>query len=375
VTKDQAVSARPITFAVTAGGTGGHLFPAEALASLLTAAGHTGHLLTDGRGKAYASELPKDHRHVVPSETLRGRSPKAALKMGLAISAGFLTARGVLRAIKADVLIGFGGYPTVPPGFAAASLGIPVVLHEANAVLGKANRLLSGRAAVIATAFETLTNATEAQTAKMQLVGNPVRQAVLDAAAPYAPPMADGPLKLLVFGGSQGARVFSDIVPDALIALPEALRARLRLVQQCREEDLDRVRAAYSAAGLEAELAPFFTDLPARMADAHLVVSRSGAGSVAELAAMGRPSVLVPLAQSVEGDQKANAASLEASGGAVVIDQADFTSQRLTDVLAPLLADADALSAMATATASRAEPDATQKLADCVFGVLGRNST
>jgi UDP-N-acetylglucosamine--N-acetylmuramyl-(pentapeptide) pyrophosphoryl-undecaprenol N-acetylglucosamine transferase len=271
-------------------------------------------------------------------------------------------------------VIGFGGYPTIPPVLAAAWRGVPNLIHDANAVIGRANRFLAPRVTAIATTFPDLFRNAPALAAKATLTGNPVRPAVAAAAAiPY--PDATGPLRLLVFGGSQGARVLADVVPPAIALLEPALRARLSVVQQARDEDVARVRAAYTEASVAAEVAPFFADLPARLAASHLVVSRSGASTVAELAAIGRPSVLVPLPHALDQDQFANAGVLEQAGGAIRIVHDAFTPQRLAAEIAALAAAPAQLAAMAQAARSLGRLDAADRLADLVLAVARNGAT
>ncbi|WP_205666082.1 undecaprenyldiphospho-muramoylpentapeptide beta-N-acetylglucosaminyltransferase [Aquabacter cavernae] len=350
---------------LAAGGTGGHLFPAEALAGALVAHGFRVDLATDARARRYAGAFPAGEMHVLPAETVRGRSPIALARTFFTLGSGLISALLLLRRLKPAVVVGFGGYPTLPPLVAARLLGIPTVIHEANGVMGRANRLLAPRVNAIATGFPDLFAKEPDLAAKTVWTGNPLRPAVLDVAQGTYPDPA-GPLTLLVFGGSQGARVMSDIVPSAVCALDGALRGRLTIVQQAREEDMERVRAAYAQAGIAAEIAPFFRDLPARMAAAHLVISRSGALTVAELAAIGRPSILVPLPNALDQDQAANARSLERIGGAVLIPQAEFTPERLSGELARLCANAGALTEMAQAARSAGTLDAAGRLADLV---------
>jgi UDP-N-acetylglucosamine--N-acetylmuramyl-(pentapeptide) pyrophosphoryl-undecaprenol N-acetylglucosamine transferase len=271
-------------------------------------------------------------------------------------------------------VIGFGGYPTIPPVLAAAWRGVPSLIHDANAVIGRANRFLAPRVAAIATTFPDLFGAAPALAAKATLTGNPVRPAVAAAAAtPY--PAADESLRLLVFGGSQGARILADIVPPAIALLPSELRARLSVVQQARDEDVARVRAAYSEASVAAEVAPFFADLPARMATSHLVVSRSGASTVAELAAIGRPAILVPLPHALDQDQFANAGVLERAGGAIRIVQDTLTPRRLAGEIAGLAAAPQRLGSMAAAARSVGRLDAADRLADLVLAVARIGAT
>lgn len=354
----------PSVFALAAGGTGGHLFPAEALASELQQRGHVVHLLTDPRGHQFATAFPDGHTHVVPSETLRGRSIGALFRMVSAIISGILASRRILRACKAEALVAFGGYPSVPPGLAAASLRVPVMLHEQNAVMGRANRILAGRSSVIATGFETVAKLPAAAAPRCQVTGNPVRPSILTGRTAYSAPDDDGRVRLLVFGGSQGAMIFSKVVPDAIAQLSSDLQKRISLVQQCRPEDLDRVRDTYAALGIEADLGTFFSDMPERLAEAHLVVARAGASTVGELAAMGRPSVLIPLPGAIDQDQKANASVLERGGAAVMIVQDEFSPESLAKTLEGLITIPNRLAEMAAAARTSATENAAERLAD-----------
>ena len=322
---------------LAAGGTGGHLFPAEALGVELIKRGLRVRLATDARALRYSGLFSKDMIDVVPSETVRGRSPWSLARTGLMLGYGTVVALNLIRRLKPAAVIGFGGYPTLPPLMAARLLGVPGIIHDANAVLGRANRFLSRHVSAIATSLPGVLDRDPALAAKTTTVGTPMRPAILEAAAVnYAPPETTAPFRLLVVGGSQGARVMSDIVPGAIERLEPALWRRLILTQQVREEDMTRVRAVYDRLKINAELAPFFTDLPARLSSNHLIVSRSGAGTVAELAAIGRPSILVPLPGSIDQDQFANAGVLLKAKGALRIAQADFTSDRLAaEISAP----------------------------------------
>ena len=370
----QAPSPAPPPVLVAAGGTGGHLFPAEALAAALIGRGVPVHLVTDRRAARYGGAFAEDAIHVVASATLRGRNPVAALKTVTALGIGGFQANALIGRLKPTAVIGFGGYPTIPPVLAASWRGVPSLIHEANAVSGRANRLLAPRVTAIATTFPDLFGNAPALAAKATLTGNPVRPAVAVAAAtPY--PAAQGALHLLVFGGSQGARIMADIVPSAIALLLPDLRKRLSIVQQARDEDLARVRAAYAAASVAAEVAPFFADLPARMAASHLVVSRSGASTVAELAAIGRPAILVPLPHALDQDQFANAGVLEQAGGAIRIVQDAFTPRRLADEIAALAAAPQRLGSMAGAARSVGRLDAADRLADLVMAVARTGAT
>jgi UDP-N-acetylglucosamine--N-acetylmuramyl-(pentapeptide) pyrophosphoryl-undecaprenol N-acetylglucosamine transferase len=352
---------------LAAGGTGGHLFPAQALAEELGHRGIAVELATDTRGDRYGGGFPARRVHQIASATISGRSPGALAKTGVTLTRGIAAAYKVLGASRPGVVVGFGGYPSFPPVLAARMRGIPTVLHEQNAVLGRANRLLAKRVTAIATSFAQVTMLDGVLAAKARFTGNPVRGAVITAAAiPYVAPMAEGPVRLLVFGGSQGARFFSDSVPEALALLALGLRARLVITQQARAEDVERVRAAYQASGISAEVAPFFADLPQRMATSHLVIGRAGASSIAELAVIGRPSILVPLPHAIDNDQLKNAASLSAAGGAWTIEQAALTPQRLAAELTRLAGDPHALALAAAAAKATGRPDAVARLADLV---------
>ena len=353
---------------LAAGGTGGHLFPAQALADALQKRGAAIELATDTRAAHF--KFPARTVHLIPSATLRGRDPLALARTATLLTLGTAKAWLLLGRLHPAAVVGFGGYPTVPPLFAASLRGIPTVLHEQNGVMGRANRLLAARVTAIATGFRTLTRLDPRLQSKITFTGNPVRQEVIAAAAaPYAAPEANGKLRLLVFGGSQGARVMAEVVPAALELLTADLRARLGVVQQARGEDLETVRGTYARLGDAAECAPFFADLPARMAAAQLVISRSGASTVAELSAIGRPAILVPLPHSLDQDQFVNAGVLESAGGAIRIEQRDFTPERLASEISKLAGDPAMLVRMAQAAKSAGSLDAAERLADVVLKV------
>ena len=355
---------------LAAGGTGGHLFPAEALGVELIRRGFRVRLVTDERALRYSGLFTKDMIDVVSSETARGRNPLQLAYAGLTLAAGTLAAYRLIKRLKPVAVIGFGGYPTLPPLVAAKLAGVPGIIHDANAVLGRANRFLSAHVRAIATSLPGVLDRDPALAGKTTTVGTPMRPAILTAAAvPYAAPEANGPLRLLVVGGSQGARVMSDIVPPAIEQLDPALWSRLIVTQQVREEDMERVRAVYDRLKINAELAPFFADLPARLASSQLVISRSGAGTVAELAAIGRPSILVPLPGAIDQDQFANAGVLSQAGGALRITQGDFTPERLAAEISAFAAEPSRLTAMADAARSVGRLDAAERLADLVAKV------
>jgi UDP-N-acetylglucosamine--N-acetylmuramyl-(pentapeptide) pyrophosphoryl-undecaprenol N-acetylglucosamine transferase len=354
---------------VAAGGTGGHLFPAEALTIALKARGVVVDLITDERATRYG-DFPGRATHTVPSATFAGRDPVSVLRTTLRLTRGVKQALGLLGRLRPAAVIGFGGYPTIPPVLAGWLRRIPTIIHEQNGVPGRANRFLAPRARAIATGFPGVFGDDAGLAAKTTHTGNPVRPAVVEAAAtPY--PAATGPLRILVFGGSQGARIMADIVPPAIELVPLAVQARVTITQQAREEDLERVRSAYARMGVAANVEPFFRDLPRRMAESHLVISRSGASTVAELAAIGRPAILVPLPHALDQDQRANAGMLERVDGAVLMDQTRFTPERLAGEIARLAADPQKLVAMAEATRRRGILDASERLADLVVRVAG----
>jgi UDP-N-acetylglucosamine--N-acetylmuramyl-(pentapeptide) pyrophosphoryl-undecaprenol N-acetylglucosamine transferase len=354
---------------VAAGGTGGHLFPAEALAAALIGRGIPVHLATDRRAAGFGGgTFADDAVHVVASATLRGRNPLAATRTAAMLGLGLLQGWTLIGRLKPAAVIGFGGYPTIPPVMAATWRGVPTLIHDANAVIGRANRLLAPRVTAIATSFPDLFHNDPALAAKATLTGNPVRPMVVAAAAtPY--PAPTDPLRLLIFGGSQGARIMADVVPAAIKLIAPELRARLAIVQQARAEDLDRVRSVYGNLTLPFEVAPFFSDLPVRIAASHLVIARSGASTVAELSAIGRPSILVPLPHALDQDQFANAGVLEKAGGAIRLAQDQFTPRRLADEIATIVAARQRLTAMAVAAQSLGRLDAADRLADLVLKV------
>jgi UDP-N-acetylglucosamine--N-acetylmuramyl-(pentapeptide) pyrophosphoryl-undecaprenol N-acetylglucosamine transferase len=353
---------------LAAGGTGGHLFPAEALAAVLEKRGLVVDLATDTRAAHF--KFPARDVHVIPSATMRARNPVALARTAMLLARGTAKAWSMLGRVRPAAVVGFGGYPTVPPLWAASLRGIPSVLHEQNGVMGRANRLLAPRVTAIATGFASLTRLDARLKGKITFTGNPVRPQVIAASTiPFAAPAAGGKINLLVFGGSQGARVMSDIVPAAIERIASESGARLAVAQQARAEDLDEVRAFYARIGVEAEVAAFFPDLPARMAAAHLVISRSGASTVAELSAIGRPAILVPLPHALDQDQFVNAGVLEAVGGAIRIEQRDFTPERVAAEITRLAADPAALGRMAKAAKSAGTVDAAERLADLVIKV------
>jgi UDP-N-acetylglucosamine--N-acetylmuramyl-(pentapeptide) pyrophosphoryl-undecaprenol N-acetylglucosamine transferase len=350
---------------IAAGGTGGHMFPALALARSLLERGEPVAVVTDDRGARY---LPDDiDRHVI-----RAGSPTGGLKSRiagiLALLRGTIQTLGLMRRLTPLATACFGGYASVPAGLAAWFTGRPLLLHEQNAVFGRANRLLARCARTIALSFEGTSHVPEGPT--RIVTGNPVRPGFrLDAVA-FRAPLAVEAFRLLVIGGSQGARIFSDVVPEAVARLPEGLRRRLRIQQQCRPEDLSRVCDSYAAQGTDAEVTAFFKDMPTQLAQAHLLVSRAGASSLTEIMAMGRPSILVPYAAAADDHQRANAETLAAAGGCVRILQANFDAAALRTELEALMTDPARLEAMAAVARAHYQSDAAARLAEAVLALL-----
>lgn len=358
---------------LAAGGTGGHLFPAQALAEELARRTVPVDLVTDMRGDRYGTGFPAREVYRLPAATLAGRSPLAMAKTAYLLARGFAAAMRLMGKVKPSAVIGFGGYPTFAPLKAAGMRGIPTAVHEQNAVLGRANRMLAKSVTRIATSFETTKFLGPELQGKVVLTGNPVRTVVAEAAvAPFSPPQSGGPIKLVVFGGSQGARYFSEAVPPALAQLPPELRGRLQVVQQARPEDVEAVTAGYAADGITAEVAAFFRDLPQRLADAHLVIARAGASTVAELTVIGRPSILVPLPHALDNDQLQNATRLAESGAAWCIEQKDLSPERLAGDICALFAHSDSLVSAAAAARGLGRPDAVARLADLVEALMGQ---
>lgn len=349
---------------IAAGGTGGHMFPAQALAEELIRRGWRVKLSTDARGNRYSGGFPDEvEREVVSAATTARGGLLGKLTVPFKILAGSVTAIRSMRRDRPLVVIGFGGYPAVPAMLAARLLRIPRMVHEQNAVLGRVNRFFARRVNVVACSFWP--TAVPAQTRTVH-TGNPVRAAVLEfACADYIPP-GNWEMRLLVIGGSQGASIFARVVPEAVALLPEQMRHLLVVQQQARSADLDAVRAAYANLGVKAEISTFFDDVPARMAHSQLVISRAGASSLADVTVVGRPSVLVPLAIATNDHQTANANGLVSAGGAFAIPENRLTAGVLSEHIAAILSDPDGAAAMAQAAAAQGRPKAAQELADLV---------
>jgi UDP-N-acetylglucosamine--N-acetylmuramyl-(pentapeptide) pyrophosphoryl-undecaprenol N-acetylglucosamine transferase len=359
---------------LAAGGTGGHVFPAQALAGELLSRGHALALVTDQRGADYGGALAQIDRYLVRAGTLGSGGLGRAIGGLTNVVAGVFQARSLLRRLRPSAVIGFGGYPSLPTMIAAARLNIPAAIHEQNAVLGRANRLLASRVAVIATSFPDTRGLTPPNRQKAFLCGNPVRPEVVAARAQaYAPPQNGGPINILVTGGSQGASVLSDVVPAALAKLPAGLRARTQVTQQCRPEDLADVRRAYDATGIGADLCPFIEDLAGKLAGAHIAIVRAGASTVAELGMIGRPAVLVPYPHATDDHQTQNARALADAGAAWLMPQDGFDPDSLSGLLRSLFDAPGRLVTAATAARALGRPDAAACLADLVVGLAGAN--
>ncbi len=352
---------------LAAGGTGGHLFPAQALAEELVRRGYLVHLMTDPRVREYGSKFPAAQIHEIPSGSISLSKPMTIFSGGSKLFRGFMAARKILNTLKPLAVVGFGGYPSFPPLVAARFSGIPSCIHEQNAVMGRANRAISKHVSCIASSFPNIHKLPDGVKSKLVMTGNPVRETVLAAAQEeYETPTPDKPFKLLVFGGSQGARIFSDVVPEALAGLPSNIKKRLQLTQQVRPEDMERVKESYVASGIDADLASFFSDMPKRIANAHLVIARSGASTVAELSVIGRPGILVPLAHAIDNDQLLNAREFAQSGAGWIIEQPEFDAERVSGLLTKLRFSEADLTSAASASKALGRPDAAQRLADAV---------
>ncbi len=353
---------------LAAGGTGGHLFPAEALAFELKALGYSVHLVTDSRAERYAGKFPADEIHVVPSATIGSKNPLKVASSLWTLWSGIRIARRLMAKVRPKVVVGFGGYPTIPPLLAATGMGIPSMIHEQNAVMGRANKALANRVMAIAGGFLPETDGPYA--AKTVTTGNPVRPAVLEAAkVPYQASGEGEEFRLVVFGGSQGAQYFSKTVPTAISLIDDNLRKRLKVTQQARAEDLPMVQGCVAKLEMNAELAPFFTDMADRIARAHLVICRSGASTVSEISVIGRPAILVPYPYALDHDQAANAATLAATGGAKVIVQAELSAEKLSRILTDAMNNPEKLAGMAENARKAGKPDAARLLAAMVEAI------
>ena len=356
---------------LAAGGTGGHMVPAHALAAELKHRGHGVGLVTDERGARIPGLFEDVPVHVLPAGRIGG-GPISWVKAAFSVLAGRREAKTLYRQFRPDAVVGFGGYPAFPALLAASSLKIPTILHEQNAVLGRVNRLLAGDAAAIATAYEQVDRLKQAYEAKTVLVGNPVREQVARLGEAPLPPFDEyAPLKILITGGSQGASVLGEVVPEGLGLLGPSLRHRLQIVQQCRPDDIDEVRARYAELKVPADLSTYITDMPDKIADTHLVIARAGASTIAELTAAGRPAILIPLPSATDDHQTANAREMARAGGARMIAQSEFTPEALARQIEALAEDPQALANAAARSLSVGRPNAAKDLADLVERIAG----
>jgi UDP-N-acetylglucosamine--N-acetylmuramyl-(pentapeptide) pyrophosphoryl-undecaprenol N-acetylglucosamine transferase len=351
---------------LAAGGTGGHMVPAHALAAELKGRGHAVLLITDERGARFPGLFEGVPVHILPAGRLGG-GPIGWLKAASSVIKGRAQAKRLYREHKPDAVVGFGGYPAFPSLIAATSMRVPTIIHEQNAVLGRVNRLLAGEATAIGTAFEQLERLKDKYADKIVLVGNPVREEVARLGELPFPPFDDmAPLKILVTGGSQGASVLGEVVPAGLGMLTPPLRRRLQVVQQSRPDDIERVRKRYAELGIPAELMTYIEDMPDKLADAHLVIGRAGASTIAELTAAGRPAILIPFPSATDDHQTANAREMTEAGGARTIPQTEFTPERLARQIEAIALDPQALANAAARALSVGRPHAARDLADLV---------
>ncbi|MGD9981020.1 MAG: undecaprenyldiphospho-muramoylpentapeptide beta-N-acetylglucosaminyltransferase [Hyphomonadaceae bacterium] len=349
---------------IAAGGTGGHLFPAAAFAEEMFRRGWRVILMTDARGRRYAEGFPAERIEDVPAATLSA-NPITAIPSMIKIWRGINAAKARFKEAPPSLVAGFGGYPSFPALMAARAHKIPILIHEQNSVLGRVNRAMANSARIVACGFDRLDRLADSATSRKHVVGNPVRSPILAVRdRPYPEAPAGGRLNLLIIGGSQGARLFGDVIPAAIALLPEALRLRLQVVHQVREEQVEAVQKAYKQANVNAEVAPFFTDMGQRLGAAHLVISRAGASSVTELQVAGRPAILIPFAAAADDHQTANAEGLTAVGAADVFTEAEFEAGALAALLERRLADPHALAVRAAAARAAAKPEAAKSLAD-----------
>ncbi|WP_374384068.1 undecaprenyldiphospho-muramoylpentapeptide beta-N-acetylglucosaminyltransferase [Dongia sp.] len=360
-----------VQIVLAAGGTGGHMFPAEALAGELLRRGCRVDLITDERGQGFGNRLPDVAVHHVASGGVAGKGLVPKVKNLARLALGYFQCRKLIRNLDPAVTVGFGGYPSVPPLLAAQQRESRTVLHEQNAVAGRANRFLMKRASKVALSFDKVRFFDELTGDKKAITGNPVRPAISALAEkPYRAPRGNEPVNLLIFGGSLGARSFSRHIPAGVALISPELRGRLKIVQQCRAEDLADVAAAYKATGLEVELKSFFDDMPQRLEAAHLIVSRSGASTVTELTAAGRPSLMIPLPNSIDDHQLANARALEGPGAGWVLTESAMSPASIAERLTTILSHPDRLELAAAAAKKLGRRDAAERLADLVMSLV-----
>lgn len=355
-----------MNFVLAAGGTGGHMIPAHALAAELGSRGHGVLLITDERGARFPGLFKNVPVHILPAGRLGG-GPVGWLKAASSVLKGRAESKRIYREHRPDAVVGFGGYPAFPSLLAASAMKIPTVLHEQNAVMGRVNRLLAGEAEAVGVAYDEIDRLKPKYKAKTVLVGNPVREEIARLGEMPFPPFDEiAPLKILVTGGSQGAAILSYVVPEGLGMLEPSLRRRLQVVQQCRPDDIERVRSQFAALGIPAELTTYIEDMAAKLGDCHLMIGRAGASTIAELTAAGRPAILIPFAAATDDHQTANAREMVKAGGARAIRQENFTPDVLARQIEALAMDPVAMNNAAARALSVGRPHAARDLADLV---------
>jgi len=361
---------------VAAGGTGGHMFPAQAFAEEMRSRGWQIALVTDERGKRYASNFPADWRLEVEAATFGSRLPHKLVAAALKLRKGTAAARRNFEKTKPSLIAGFGGYPSYPSLSAARAMDLPIIIHEQNSVLGRVNRLFAKRAKFVACGFDRLDGLPSSVEARKRVVGNPVRSAIRALREKSYPELSDtGPFHVLITGGSQGARLFGDVIPRTIVSLPEGQRARLSVVQQAREEQAEDVRRMYRDAGVRAVVEPFFADIHDQLAAAHLVIARAGAGTITELAIAGRPSILIPLAIAMDDHQTANAEGMVTGAAADLVPERVFTPETFFPLLLERISNAGVLRARAKAAWQLGKPNAARDLADLAEQAAGQRGS
>lgn len=352
---------------LAAGGTGGHMFPALALSEELIERGHKVTLITDKRGLKYRKLFEGVKVYEVNGVTFAGKGLLGKIAAIPKIIGSIFEAKSLLKMLKPGAVIGFGGYPSFPTIRAARSLKIPTCLHEQNAVLGKVNRMMAKSVDAVALSFEDTQKANWDKYNFVAVTGNPVRKEVVDIGDLYYPTLGDDRIfRILVIGGSQGAKIFSEVVPQAISTLPRASQRRLQVTQQCREEDIEAVRELYADTKIAVELTTFIDDLPNCMRWSHLVIGRAGASTIAELTTAGRPAILVPYPHATDDHQTANARELVANGGAWLYQNNQFNAKELAKTLQRMARHPNEVWLAAEESRKIGKPYATKDLADIV---------
>ena len=352
---------------LAAGGTGGHMFPAQSLAEHLKSEGWDVALMTDVRGQKHSGRIPADKIIEVQAASISPRRPFQALKGILKLAKGVRQAKAFIRDWQPDIVVGFGGYPAFPAMRAAQTMGLPTILHEQNAVLGRVNRVFAAKANHVVSGFDVLEKVSPK--AKVQSLGNPMRAQIMEA-VPNAYDAPISTINLLCVGGSLGARILSQTIPKAVALLPTELRGRIKVVQQTTEGEVETARALYADMGVEAICETFFSDIQTHLAKAHYIIARAGASSVSEIALMGKPSLLIPLAIAMDDHQTINAKSLEGHGAADILPESEFTPESVANILQDRLNDSNWLSSAAASARTLGRPNAARDLAQLVIATL-----